>query len=68
LIDFSALGSGSGLGMKVSLVNRLMEIAEEYNLEISKDHIIEDITRSFINALTKKSLKIIGLQQEHHHF
>ena len=66
-IDFSAVGSNTSSDLKISLVNRLMEIAEEYNLEITKDHIVEDMARSLINALVKKYEKVVLLVDEYDH-
>lgn len=54
--------------MKTSLLKRLWEISEEYNLEIVKDDIVEDMTRSLINALSKKyNNKIVLLVDEYDH-
>jgi len=67
MIDFSAVGSNTSSDLKISLVNRLMEIAEEYDLEISKNPIVEDMTRSLINALIKKYDKVVLLVDEYDH-
>ncbi len=67
LLDFSALGSSSAPELKTSLLKRLSEIAEECDVEVEKEDIIEDMTRGLIKELSKKYTNIVLLVDEYDH-